>query len=101
MPAAAEQLEAAAQRERHRRDVLAGSGRPERLLVNEQVSEAQIPAANGYLSILLGHANLLGAGEPSYTTAGSRRAVKIAGGWVEVSADHARVLANTAEKPGE
>ena len=30
---------------------------PERLLVNEQVSEAQIPAANGYLGILADHAD--------------------------------------------
>ena len=77
---------------------------PERLLVNEQVSAAQIPAANGYLGILPGHAALLaelGAGELSYTVEGRRRAVKIDGGWLEVSADHARVLANTAEKAGE
>jgi F-type H+-transporting ATPase subunit epsilon len=77
---------------------------PERLLVSERVSEAQIPAANGYLGILPGHAALLaelGAGELSYTTAGRRRAVTIEGGWVEVTGDHARVLANTAEKPGE
>ena len=77
---------------------------PERLLVNEQVSEAQIPAANGYLGILPGHAALLaelGAGELSYTVEGRRRSVKIDGGWVEVSGDHARVLANSAEKPTE
>ncbi|MGC9971835.1 MAG: hypothetical protein ABSE56_14735 [Bryobacteraceae bacterium] len=77
---------------------------PERLLVNEQVSEAQIPAANGYLGILPGHAALLaelGAGELSYTVGGRRRSVKIDGGWVEVSNDHVRVLANTAEKAGE
>ena len=77
---------------------------PERLLVNEQVSEAQIPAANGYLGILPGHAPLLaelGAGELSYAVAGRRRTLKIDGGWLEISADHARVLANTAEKAGE
>jgi F-type H+-transporting ATPase subunit epsilon len=77
---------------------------PERLVVNEQVSEAQIPAANGYLGILPGHAALLaelGAGELSYLVEGRRRAVKIDGGWVEVGGDHVRVLANTAEKAGE
>jgi F-type H+-transporting ATPase subunit epsilon len=77
---------------------------PERLLVNEQVSEAQIPAANGYLGILPGHAALLaelGAGELSYAVGGRRRSVKIDGGWVEISGDHARVLANQAEKPAE
>jgi F-type H+-transporting ATPase subunit epsilon len=77
---------------------------PERLLVNEQVREAQIPAANGYLGILPGHAALLaelGAGELSYAVEGRRRALKIDGGWVEVADDHVRVLANTAEKSGE
>lgn len=77
---------------------------PERLLVNEQVSEAQIPAANGYLGILPGPAALLaelGAGELSYAVEGRRRALKIDGGWVEVADDHVRVLANTAEKSGE
>jgi len=61
---------------------------PERLLVNEQVREAQIPAANGYLGILPGHAALLaelGAGELSYAVEGRRRALKIDGGWVEVA----------------
>ena len=78
---------------------------PERLLVNERVSEAQIPAANGYLGILPGHAALLaelGAGELSYAVEGGRRrALKIDGGWVEVANDHMRVLATTAEKSGE
>ncbi|MCX6634616.1 MAG: F0F1 ATP synthase subunit epsilon, partial [Acidobacteria bacterium] len=32
---------------------------PERLLIREQVSEAQVPAANGYLGVLPGHAPLL------------------------------------------
>jgi F-type H+-transporting ATPase subunit epsilon len=77
---------------------------PERLLVNEQVSEAQIPAANGYLGILPGHAALLaelGAGELSYAVEGRRRGLKIDGGWVEVADEHVRVLATTAEKSGE
>jgi F-type H+-transporting ATPase subunit epsilon len=77
---------------------------PERLLVNERVSEAQVPAANGYLGILPGHAALLaelGAGELSYAVEGRRRALKIDGGWVEVANDHVRGLANVAEKSGD
>ena len=77
---------------------------PERLLARVTVREAQIPAANGYLGILPGHAPLLaelGAGELSYAVAGRRRTLKIDGGWLEISADHARVLANAAEKIGE
>ncbi len=74
---------------------------PEDLLVREQVTEAQIPAANGYLGVLPGHAALLaelGAGELTYVCGGRRRALRIDGGWVQISNDHARVLANSAEK---
>ena len=77
---------------------------PERLLVNEQATEAQIPAANGYLGILPGHAALLaelGHGELSYVAEGRRRTLTIDGGFFEISNDHARVLANSAEKPAE
>jgi F-type H+-transporting ATPase subunit epsilon len=77
---------------------------PERLLVREQASEAQIPCANGYIGVLPGHAALLselGSGELSYTAEGRRRSMQIEGGWVEVAQDHARVLANTASEPGE
>ncbi len=74
---------------------------PERLMVKEDVSEAQIPASTGYLGILPGHAALLselGAGELSYVCGGRKRALTIDGGWVQVANDHVRVLANTAEK---
>ncbi len=72
---------------------------PERLMVRENVSEAQIPAKDGYLGILPGHAALLselGSGVLSYTADGRRRSLHIDGGWLEVSNDHARVLATTA-----
>ncbi len=74
---------------------------PERLLVREQVSEAQIPAKGGYLGVLPGHAALLsemGAGELTYTCEGRKRAVRVEGGWVEISGDRTRVLANSAEQ---
>jgi F-type H+-transporting ATPase subunit epsilon len=78
---------------------------PERLLVSVAASDAQIPAANGYLGILPGHAALLaelGEGELSYTSEGRRASLKIeGGGWVEVTGDHTRVLAHAAEKPAE
>jgi F-type H+-transporting ATPase subunit epsilon len=73
---------------------------PERLMVRENVTEAQIPAKDGYLGILPGHASLLselGSGVLSYTTGGPRRSLRIDGGWLEVSNDHARVLATTAQ----
>jgi F-type H+-transporting ATPase subunit epsilon len=77
---------------------------PERLVMRESVNEAQIPAANGYVGILPGHAALLsglGAGVLSYTTDGRRRSFRIEGGWLEVSNDRVRVLADTAEMPAE
>ncbi|HOL70834.1 MAG TPA: hypothetical protein PLA43_05960 [Bryobacteraceae bacterium] len=77
---------------------------PERLLVREHVSEAQIPAANGYLGLLPGHASLLaelGSGELTYVIQGRRQAIRIDGGWLEMSEDHARVLAGSAETLGE
>jgi F-type H+-transporting ATPase subunit epsilon len=77
---------------------------PERLFVHEQVTEAQIPAANGYVGILPGHAALLselGTGELTYKAGGKRWTLAIEGGWLEVSNDHARVLATKAETRGE
>ena len=77
---------------------------PERLLIREQVSEAQVPAANGYLGVLPGHAPLmaaLGTGELSYAADGRRSSLSVDGGWVEVLPDRMRVLATHAEKASE
>lgn len=77
---------------------------PERLLVKEQVSEVQIPAKNGYLGILPGHAALLselGTGFLSYTIGSKKRFLSIQGGFVEVLPEQVRVLANVAEKAEE
>ena len=77
---------------------------PDRLLLHEQVTEAQIPAAEGYLGILPGHAPLLGelgTGELTYVADGRQRSMAISGGWVEVQPDHVRVLATRAEKADE
>jgi F-type H+-transporting ATPase subunit epsilon len=75
---------------------------PERLLVNEQVTSAELPGENGYLGILAGHAPLisaLGAGVLSYEGGGGPHVLAIAGGFVEVSDNHVRVLADHAEPP--
>jgi F-type H+-transporting ATPase subunit epsilon len=77
---------------------------PERLVMRENVSEAQIPAKDGYVGILPGHAALLselGAGVLSYTADGRQRSFRVQGGWLEVSNDRARVLADSAEGPTE
>jgi F-type H+-transporting ATPase subunit epsilon len=74
---------------------------PERELVKEQVTEAQIPAKSGYIGVLPGHApllSLLGSGVLSYATeSGSRKTMAIHRGFVEVAPDHIRVLADLAE----
>ena len=77
---------------------------PERLLVKEQVEEAQIPGKNGYLGVLPGHAPLLaelGTGFLSYAVGGKTRYLAIHGGFVEVLPDHVRVLANAGERAEE
>ena len=74
---------------------------PERQLVKEQITEAQIPAKSGYIGVLPGHApllSLLGSGVLRYTPqSGPKRAMAIHRGFVEVLPDHVRVLANLAE----
>jgi F-type H+-transporting ATPase subunit epsilon len=74
---------------------------PERLLVREQATEAQVPAKNGYMGILPGHAALLsqlGSGVLDYVAGGQRRYLAVAGGFLEVLSGHVRVLADVAER---
>ena len=77
---------------------------PERQLVREEVTEVQLPGKTCYMGILPGHAALLGqlgTGFLSYTTGGRKRYLSVQGGFVEVVADHVRVLANAAERAEE
>jgi F-type H+-transporting ATPase subunit epsilon len=73
---------------------------PERLLVDEQVSQAEIPGKDGYLGVLPGHAPLLsalGAGVLTYTSGGRPQVLAIDGGFLEIFENHVRVLADHAE----
>lgn len=77
---------------------------PDRLLVKEKVSEAQVPAKSGYLGLLPDHAPLiseLGAGTLTYVVGGNTHQLVVAGGWVEVQPLHTRVLASVAERPDQ
>jgi len=78
---------------------------PERMLVNEAVTEATIPGEQGVLGILPGHAPLLselGTGELSYTLVnGQRHFMAVQGGYLEISGNHARVAAHNAEYANE
>ncbi len=77
---------------------------PERMLVQEHVAEVQVPAANGYLGVLPGHAPLvaeLGTGFLWYQVGGRRRYLAVHGGFVEVLPKKVRVLADAAERAEE
>src|SRR3954465_5015401 len=77
---------------------------PERLLVDEQVTEAEIPGKNGYMGILAGHAPLLSALAPgllTYVTRGGKQGLVVDGGFVEIFENHVRVLADHAERADE
>jgi F-type H+-transporting ATPase subunit epsilon len=74
---------------------------PERELVREHVGDIQVPAKDGYLGILPGHAPLLsvlGAGALSYGVGSRRHYLAVEGGFLEILPDHVRVLANLAER---
>jgi F-type H+-transporting ATPase subunit epsilon len=78
---------------------------PERMLVNEAVTEATLPGEQGVLGILPGHAPLLselGAGELNYTLVnGQRHFMAVQGGYIEISGNHVRVAASSAEYANE
>ena len=77
---------------------------PDRLLVREQVTEADIPLENGYIGVLPGHSPLLGevgTGDLVYSSQGRRRHMAVDAGWVEVLGDHVRVVVDRAERADE
>jgi F-type H+-transporting ATPase subunit epsilon len=74
---------------------------PDRLLVNEQVDEVQIPGTEGYFGVLPGHTPLLSAlavGEMWYRQGQDRTYVSVANGFCEVLPDKVTVLAQLAER---
>ena len=74
---------------------------PERLVVNTQAEEIQIPGKTGYLGVLPGHAPLiteLAVGEISYRTGSDTRRLAVAWGFAEVLPHKVTILAETAEK---
>src|ERR1700721_1565605 len=78
---------------------------PERLLAEVQVISVQIPARDGYIGVLPGHAPLLSelkaGGVLTYNANGTEKVVAIYGGFVEVLPDRVRVLADSAENKEE
>ncbi len=78
---------------------------PEKTILSETVQAIQLPASEGSLGILAGHAPLLAelsVGECVVKLAsGAEEQLVIAGGFVEVSRDQVTVLADTAEFVGD
>ncbi len=77
---------------------------PERLVIREQVTEAQIPAKEGMIGVLPDHAALvgeLGTGTLSYMQQDGKTSMVICGGFLEIRDNHVRVLADRAEKIDE
>jgi F-type H+-transporting ATPase subunit epsilon len=74
---------------------------PERVLVDEQATEAQIPAKDGFIGVLPGHAPLMSelkaGGVMSYHAGGKQKVLAVYGGFVEVLPDRVRVLADSAQ----
>jgi F-type H+-transporting ATPase subunit epsilon len=77
---------------------------PERLVIREVVTEAQIPAASGMIGVLPDHAPLLGelgTGELTYTGPSGKRTMFVSGGWIQVLNNEVRVIAERAEHANE
>jgi len=78
---------------------------PERVLVEEQVEEVQIPALDGYLGVLPGHAPLLSelmpGGVLTYRASAGEKVLAVYGGFVEVQPDRVRILVDSAERKEE
>jgi F-type H+-transporting ATPase subunit epsilon len=74
---------------------------PDRQLVEEQVTDVQVPALDGFIGVLPGHAKLLSVLKPggllSYHVGGQEKSLVVYGGFVEVLPDRVRVLADSAE----
>jgi F-type H+-transporting ATPase subunit epsilon len=79
---------------------------PERVLFDTTANAVELPAKNGYMEVLFGHAPLmaeLGAGDVRLHGAreGGDAIYNVSWGFVEVLPDRVTILANDALKPEE
>jgi len=77
---------------------------PEKLVIANPVTEAQVPGSEGMLGFLPGHAALISeidAGPLSYVMDGKRTTLAVTKGWVEIAKDRCRVLVDTCENAGD
>src|SRR5215208_7146374 len=74
---------------------------PDRLIVQEQVDEVEIPGSEGYFGVLPGHTPLLASlavGELWYRKGQEKFYLSIAFGFAEVLPDRVTILARLAER---
>lgn len=77
---------------------------PERTVVSEEVESLVVPAADGYLGVLAGHAPLLCLVRPGEVTVikeGKGRRFAVSSGFLEVSGNRAILLADSLEEAHE
>ena len=79
---------------------------PERILFDTTADAVELPAKNGYMEVLYGHAPLvaeLGAGDVRLHggSEGGEQIFNVSWGFVEVLPDRVTILANDALKPEE
>jgi len=77
---------------------------PERQVVHEAVLSVTVPAKNGYLGILPGHAPLLSELQPGELAYGENHVthyLSVSWGFIEVLPERVIVLAETAERAEE
>src|SRR3982750_545166 len=77
---------------------------PDRLIVNEQVDEVEIPGSEGYFGVLPGHTPLLASlagGEMWYRKGQEKTYLSLAFGFCEVLPDRVTILATLAERAEE
>ncbi len=77
---------------------------PDKMVLKDAAEQMQIPAKNGYIGVLPGHAPLiteLAIGEISYTEHGETHYLAVAWGFAEVLPEKVTILAEQAERPEE
>ena len=77
---------------------------PDRLLVQDQVDEVEVPGSEGYFGVLPGHTPMLAAlavGELWYRKGLEKTYLSIAFGFAEVLPDRVTILARLAERAEE
>jgi F-type H+-transporting ATPase subunit epsilon len=82
---------------------------PERILFEQAADAVELPAKNGYMEVLYGHAPLLaelGAGDVRIhggagSDSGGKQIYNVSWGFVEVLPERVTILANDALKPEE